>query len=61
MCRTKFFVIKRSTSVSQRKKKNTVGLWETKLSNIKTKTIDALICVEQKTSNIGWDSRPGAN
>ena len=45
----------------QKKKKNTVGLWETKLSNIKTRTIDALICVEQKTSNIGWDSRPGAN
>ena len=46
----------------QKKNKNTVvGLWETKLSNIETKTIDALICVEQKTSNIGWDSRPGAN
>ena len=46
MCGTKFFVIKMSTSVSERKKKNTVGLWETKLSNIKTKTIDTLICVE---------------
>ena len=45
----------------QKKNKNTVGLSETKLSNIETKTIDALICVEQKTSNIGWDSRPGAN
>ena len=56
-----FFQWKGEHQSYKEKKNNTVGLWETKLSNIKTKTIDTLICVEQKTSNIGTDSRPDAN